>query len=49
MNTKSARDKRVELEQLSADDLSSYQVERFNALLERILPHNKFFAENWPM
>lgn len=44
MNTTN-RTERERLERLSADELADYQIRRLNSLLDRILPHNQFFAE----
>lgn len=37
-------DERRRLERLSRDELRAVQLERFNALLDGILPHNEFYA-----
>ncbi|MBL8829214.1 MAG: phenylacetate--CoA ligase family protein [Planctomycetaceae bacterium] len=36
---------RRRLESLSADELDQYQLAKLNALLEQILPHNRFYAD----
>ena len=38
-------DERRKLEQMGPEDLSKYQLDRLNALLAEILPHNRFYAD----
>ena len=40
-----AADQRRQLESLSPESLAKHQLQRLNALLDRILPHNSFYAE----
>lgn len=38
-------EQRRQCEAMQPDELADYQLKRLNALLEKILPHNKFYAE----
>jgi len=38
-------EERRQLEQMSPEELASYQLQRLNDLLQEILPHNRFYAE----
>ena len=44
MNHSSATDRR-QFEQMSAGELSDFQLKRLNQLLEAVLPHNRFYAD----